>query len=156
MILNKFRGNNNLFTKGEKMKKYIFAFVLMFAVSSYAFEVTGDSFKAKFKIDSITVGKLESTINLSSADTGQYGKVYVSYTLTSNPNITTSGTWTGHGRGISPDGVLARGDLMGVWTLDGTKIHIKSVDSVSDGVNFLVGTIDLIAGEMDAEVYKVE
>ena len=45
---------------------------------------------------------------------------------------------------------------MGVWTLDGTKIHIKSVDSVSDGVNFLVGTIDLIAGEMDAEVYKVE
>ena len=34
------------------MKKYIFAFVLMFAVSSYAFEVTGDSFKAKFKIDS--------------------------------------------------------------------------------------------------------
>ena len=102
------------------MKKYLFVFVLMFAVSSYAFEVTGDSFKAKFKIDSITVGKLESTINLSSADTGQYGKVYVSYTLTSNPNIPNSGTWTGHGRGISPDGVLARGDLMGIWTMDGT------------------------------------
>ena len=138
------------------MKKYLFAFVLMFAVSSYAFEVTGDSFKAKFKIDSITVGKLESTINLSSADTGQYGKVYVSYTLTSNPNITTSGTWTGHGRGISPDGVLARGDLMGVWTMEGAKIHVKSVDSVSDGVNFLSGTIDLVKGEMDAEVFKVE
>ena len=31
----------------------IMVFVLMFAVSSYAFEVTGDSFKAKFKIDSM-------------------------------------------------------------------------------------------------------
>ena len=64
------------------MKKYIFTLTLMFTVSAHAFEVTGDSFTAKWKIDSITVGKLESTINLSSADTGQYGKVYVSYTLT--------------------------------------------------------------------------
>ena len=138
------------------MKKYIFALTLMFTVSTHAFEVTGDSFTAKWKIDSITVGKLESTINLSSADTGQYGKVYVSYTLTSNPNIRNSGTWIGYGRGISPDGVLARGDLMGVWTMDGTKINIKSVDSVTDGINFLSGTIDLVAGEMEAEVFKVE
>ena len=138
------------------MKNYFYAFILVFAVSSSAFEVTGESFKAKFKVDSITVGKLESTINLSSADTGQYGKVYVSYTLRSNPNIATSGTWTGHGRGISPEGVLARGDLMGVWTLDGTKLHVKSGDRVSDGINFLQGTIDLVAGEMEAEVFKVE
>ncbi len=45
---------------------------------------------------------------------------------------------------------------MGVWTMEGTKIHVKSVDSVSDGVNFLSGTIDLVKGEMDAEVFKVE
>ena len=45
---------------------------------------------------------------------------------------------------------------MGVWTLDGTKLHVKSVDSVSDGINFLQGTIDLVAGEMEAEVFKVE
>ena len=138
------------------MKKYILASILMFSVSSFAFEVTGESFTAKWSIDSVTVGKLESTINMSSADTGQYGKVYLSYTLTSNPNIPNSGTWIGYGRGISPDGVLSRGDLMGVWTMDGTKINVKSVDSVSDGINFLSGTIDLIAGEMEAEVFKVE
>ena len=79
-----------------------------------------------------------------------------SYTLTSNPNIPNSGTWIGYGRGISPDGVLSRGDLMGVWTMDGTKINIKSVDSVSDGINFLSGTIDLIAGEAVSEVFKIE
>ena len=140
------------------MKKYIFALTLMFAVSAHSFEVTGDSFTWKWNIDSITVGKLESTINLSSPDTdiGQYGKVYLSYTLTSNPNIPNSGTWIGYGRGMSPDGVLSRGDLMGVWTMDGTKINIKSVDSVTDGINFLSGTIDLIAGEVVAEVFKVE
>ena len=138
------------------MKKYIFASILMFSISSFAFEVTGESFTAKWSIDSVTVGKLESTINMSSADTGQYGKVYLSYTLTSNPNIPNSGTWIGYGRGISSDGVLSRGDLMGVWTMDGTKINVKSVDSVTDGINFLSGTIDLIAGEMEAEVFKVE
>ena len=138
------------------MKKYILGFILLFSVSIYGFEVSGESFTAKWKIDSITVGKLESTINLSSADTGQYGKVYVSYTLTSNPNIPNSGTWIGYGRGISPEGVLARGDLMGVWTMEGTKINIKSLDSVTDGINFLSGTIDLVAGEMEAEVFKVK
>ena len=138
------------------MKKYIFVFSLLFSVSSFAFEITGESFTAKWSIDSVTVGKLESTINMSSADTGQYGKVYLSYTLTSNPNIPNSGTWIGFGRGISPDGVLSRGDLMGVWTMDGTKINVKSVDSVTDGINFLSGTIDLIAGEMEADVFKVE
>ena len=138
------------------MKKYILGFILLFSVTIYGFEVSGESFTAKWKIDSITVGKLESTINLSSADTGQYGKVYVSYTLTSNPNIPNSGTWIGYGRGISPEGVLARGDLMGVWTMEGTKINIKSLDSVTDGINFLSGTIDLVAGEMEAEVFKVK
>ena len=45
---------------------------------------------------------------------------------------------------------------MGVWTMDGTKINVKSVDSVTDGINFLSGTIDLVLGEMEAEVFKVE
>ena len=138
------------------MKKYIFVFTLLFSVSSFAFEITGESFTAKWSIDSVTVGKLESTINMSSADTGQYGKVYLSYTLTSNPNIPNSGTWIGYGRGISPDGILSRGDLMGVWTMDGSKINIMSVDSVTDGINFLSGTIDLIAGEAVSEVFKIE
>ena len=52
--------------------------------------------------------------------------------------------------------VLARGDLMVVWTMDGTKIHIKSLDSVSDGINYVEATIDLLKGEMESEVFKVE
>ena len=111
---------------------------------------------AKFKIDSITVGENESTINASSPEVGQYGKVYVSYHLTSNPGIEGSGTWTGHGRGISADGVLARGILRGVWTIDGKIISIKSLDSVTDGINYVQGTIDLVTGDINLKVYGVD
>lgn len=128
----------------------------LIATSAYAFEVTGEHFDAKFKIDSITVGENESTINASSPEVGQYGKVYVSYHLTSNPGIEGSGTWTGHGRGISADGVLARGILRGVWTIDGKIISIKSLDSVTDGINYVQGTIDLVTGDINLKVYGVD
>ena len=64
------------------MKKYIYTTILMMtAASAYAFEVTGDHFKANFTIDSVTVAENQATINVSSksADVGQYGKVYLSY-----------------------------------------------------------------------------
>ena len=138
------------------MKKY-FLLCAVIGFSTSAFSLTlEDTFSSTFKIDSVTVGKYESTINLSSPATGQYGKVYVSYTLTSNPNIPNSGTWTGHGRGISPEGFLARGDLMGVYTMEVTKIHLNSLDSVTDGINFLEGSIDLVSGVMEASVSKVK
>ena len=99
------------------MKKYIFALALAISVGVHAFEVSGNHFEGKFKIDSMTVGENEVTVNASSAaaDVGQYGKVYVSYTFTQNPYIPNSGTWKGHGRGMSPDGQLQAGILMGVW-----------------------------------------
>ena len=64
----------NSLNKGEKMKKYLFLFALIFTSYSYSFQITRKLWSAKFKIDSITVGKSESiSINLSSADVGQYG-----------------------------------------------------------------------------------
>jgi hypothetical protein len=45
---------------------------------------------------------------------------------------------------------------MGVYTMEGTKIHVKSLDSVTDGINFLEGSIDLVSGVMEASVSKVK
>ena len=121
------------------MKKYFISMLLtLIATSAYAFEVSGEHFDAKFKIDSITVGENESTINASSPEVGQYGKVYVSYHLTSNPGIEGSGTWTGYGRGISADGVLARGILRGVAIIrelfgSGTLMGYEILPLVSNG-----------------------
>ena len=140
------------------MKKYIFALDLFLSVGAHAFEVSGNHFEGKFKIDSMTVGENEVTVNASSAaaDVGQYGKVYVSYTFTQNPYIPNSGTWKGHGRGMSPDGQLQAGILMGVWTRDGSVFNMKSVDSVTDGINYVQGTMDVLTGNINLEIYPVK
>ena len=139
------------------MKKYFFALALVLSVGAHAFEVSGNHFEGKFKIDSMTVGENEVTVNASSAaaDVGQYGKVYVSYTFTQNPYIPNSGTWKGHGRGMSPDGQLQAGILMGVWTRDGSVFNMKSVDSVTDGINYVQGTMDVLTGDINLEIYPV-
>jgi hypothetical protein len=140
------------------MKKYIIALALILSVGANSFEVSGDHFKGKFKIDSMTVGENEVIVNASSAaaDTGQYGKVYVSYTFTQNSYIPGSGTWKGHGRGMSPDGNLQVGILMGVWKRDGSVFHMKSLDSVTDGINYVEGTMDVLTGDINLDVYAVK
>ena len=140
------------------MKKYIFASALVLSIGAHAFEVSGNHFEGKFKIDSMTVGENEVTVNASSAaaDVGQYGKVYVSYTFTQNPYIPNSGTWKGHGRGMSPDGQLQAGILMGVWTRDGSVFNMKSVDSVTDGINYVQGTMDVLTGNINLDIYPVK
>jgi hypothetical protein len=140
------------------MKKYIFALALVLSVGAHSFDVSGDHFKGKFKIDSVTVGENEVTVNASSAaaDVGQYGKVYVSYTFTQNPYIPNSGTWKGHGRGMSPDGQLQAGILMGVWTRDGSVFNMKSLDSVTDGINYVQGTMDVLTGDINLDIYAVK
>ena len=140
------------------MKKYIFALALVLSIGAHAFEVSGNHFEGKFKIDSMTVGENEVTVNASSAaaDVGQYGKVYVSYTFTQNPYIPNSGTWKGHGRGMSPDGQLQAGILMGVWTRDGSVFNMKSVDSVTDGINYVQGTMDVLTGNINLDIYPVK
>ena len=45
---------------------------------------------------------------------------------------------------------------MGVWTRDGSMIKIKSLDEVTDGINYMQGTMNLISGEIKVEVYKVD
>ncbi|MEL1226981.1 MAG: hypothetical protein VW963_09570, partial [Candidatus Neomarinimicrobiota bacterium] len=73
-----------------------------------------------------------------------------------NPYIPNSGTWKGHGRGMSPDGQLQAGILMGVWTRDGSVFNMKSVDSVTDGINYVQGTMDVLTGNIDLDIYPVK
>ena len=138
------------------LKKLFTAMVIALPMSIAAFEVTGDHFKDTFKITSVTVHEDCTSFNAESDSAGQYGKVYLTYNLKSSDNSRNSGTWLGYGRGISPEGNLAVGNLMGVWTRDGSMISIKSLDEVTDGINYMQGTMNLISGEIKVEVYKVD
>ena len=74
---------------GEENEKIYFCFSFSLINGAHAFEVSGNHFEGKFKIDSMTVGENEVTVNASSAaaDVGQYGKVLCFYTFTQNPYI---------------------------------------------------------------------
>ena len=137
------------------LKTLFTALVIALPMSIAAFEVTGDHFKDTFNITSVTVHEDGTSFNAESDSAGQYGKVYLTYNLKSSDNSGNSGTWLGYGRGISPEGNLAIGNLMGVWTRDGSMISIKSLDEVTDGINYMQGTMNLISGEIKVEVYKV-
>jgi hypothetical protein len=138
------------------LKKLFTAMVLALPMSIAAFDVTGDHFKDTFKITSVTVREDGTSFNAESDSAGQYGKVYLTYNLKSSNNDRNSGTWLGYGRGISSEGDLAIGNLMGIWTRDGSMILIKSLDEVTDGINYMQGTMNLISGEIKVEVYKVD
>ena len=138
------------------LKKLFTAMVIALPMSIAAFDVTGDHFKDSFKITSVTAHEDGTSFNAESDSAGQYGKVYLTYNLKSSNNDRNSGTWLGYGRGISPEGILAIGNLMGVWTRDGSMISIKSLDEVTDGINYMQGTMNLISGEIKVEVYKVD
>jgi len=45
---------------------------------------------------------------------------------------------------------------MGVWTRDGSVFNMKSVDSVTDGINYVQGTMDVLTGNIDLDIYPVK
>ena len=42
---------------------------------------------------------------------------------------------------------------MGVWTRDGSVFNMKSVDSVTEGSNYVQGTMDVLTGNINLEIY---
>ena len=57
---------------------------------------------------------------------------------------------------MCPDGQLQAGILMGVLTRDGSVFNMKSVDSVTDGINYVQGTMDVLTGNIDLDIYPVK
>ena len=135
---------------------------MLFAVigfSTTAFSLTlEDTFNATFKIDSVTVGKSESTINLSSPSTGQYGKVWLTYDLNlDNPATPNQGSFTGRAVAIDGDGNRNSATRQGVWERKGKMMHFKSLDDVSDGNQFLcITSVNLIDDSLEMKFYSVK
>ncbi|MDA9677187.1 gamma-glutamyltransferase, partial [Pseudomonadota bacterium] len=48
------------------------------------------------------------------------------------------------------------GGYQAIMLKDGSMISIKSLDEVTDGINYMQGTMNLISGEIKVEVYKVD
>ena len=102
----------------------------------------------QFDITSITVDETSSTISAECVRP-DYGKVYVTFTLTANDESRTSGTLAGNGRGILDEDTAFSGRIQGVFKKRGVMISYFSRDQVSHGDNlFSDGTIDLSSNEL--------
>jgi len=124
--------------------------------SVIAYEVSGESFPANFKITSWTAEDGKSTITSEGVVGEGYGKVYLTHTFNVNSDDGMSGDMVGQARTVNQDGELQFASLQGVWSRDGKIVSIHSFDSLNNGVlNHAQGRVDLFEGTLSFKVFPV-
>ena len=97
----------------------------------------------ELKITSMTQTANGTQAN-ATGNVGRYGKVWLSYDFTPNPEQELTGSFVGIGRGLTPEGAAATGQRRGVYILNGLKGTVYSFDDVTDGApNFCIENWDL-------------
>lgn len=144
----------NMFFK--KFKITFFAILMMLAGSSiFAFEVTGDSFKAEFKITSWTASNTDSTITSEGMVGEGFGKVYLTHNFRSRFGDNTQGDFDGQVRSINNDGVMVTATLQGIWKREGKIVNMYTLDTFSDGdMIYAEGKVDLVQGTLNFEAFE--
>ena len=140
----------------KKFKITFFAILMMLAGSSiFAFEVTGDSFKAEFKITSWTASNTDSTITSEGMVGEGFGKVYLTHNFRSRFGDNTQGDFDGQVRSINNDGVMVTATLQGIWKREGKIVNMYTLDTFSDGdMIYAEGKVDLVQGTLNFEAFE--
>lgn len=122
----------------------VLALALLTGSSSLlAFEITGETFSVEGTVTGVELTADGGTIN-AVGNAGRYGKVFLTWNMTLNPNSDSQGAFTGRGMGIDDDGNREAGSRYGVWRRSGTTVTTFSLDDVTDGnQNLCRSTIDL-------------
>ena len=74
---------------------------------------------------------------------GKYGRVFLTYNMSTNPNSKTQGSFTGRGMGIDDTGNREFAVRAGVWTRSGTTLTLHSLDDLTDGTQNLLSLIHI-------------
>tara|TARA_B100000965_G_scaffold5748_1_gene4499 strand:- start:2781 stop:3224 length:444 start_codon:yes stop_codon:yes gene_type:complete len=140
----------------KKFRITFFAILMMLAGSSiFAFEVTGDSFKAEFKITSWTASNTDSTITSEGMVGEGFGKVYLTHNFRSRFGDNTQGDFDGQVRSINNDGVMVTATLQGIWKREGKIVNMYTLDTFSDGdMIYAEGKVDLVQGTLNFEAFE--
>ena len=79
---------------------------------------------------------------------GKYGRVFLTYNMSTNPNSKTQGSFTGRGMGIDDTGNREFAVRAGVWTRSGTTLTLYSLDDLTDGTqNLCKSKLNLTTGD---------
>ena len=140
----------------KKFRITFFAILMMLAGSSiFAFEVTGDSFKAEFKITSWTASNTDSTITSEGMVGEGFGKVYLTHNFRSRFGDNTQGDFDGQVRSINNDGVMVTATLQGIWKREGKIVNMYTLDTFSDGdMIYAEGKVDLVKGTLNFKAFE--
>ena len=143
------------------MKKLLTAFLAL-TLSQFALAdghptitIPDESFSLKGKMLNIALTGAGGVVTVEGI-AGRYGRVYLTYNMTLNPNADSQGPFTGRGMGISEDGARQAGSRNGVWRREGTVITFHSLDDVTDGnQNLCKSVLDLSTGEFEMTFYPM-
>ena len=87
---------------------------------------------------------------------GKYGRVFLTYNMSTNPNSKTQGSFTGRGMGIDDAGNREFAVRAGVWTRSGTTLTLHSLDDLTDGTqNLCKSELDLTTGAFQMTFYPM-
>lgn len=87
---------------------------------------------------------------------GKYGRVFLTYNMSTNPNLKTQGSFTGRGMGIDDTGNREFAVRAGVWTRSGTTLTLHSLDDLTDGTqNLCKSELNLTTGGFQMTFYPM-
>ena len=87
---------------------------------------------------------------------GKYGRVFLTYNMSTNPNSKTQGSFTGRGMGIDDAGNREYAVRAGVWTRSGTTLTLHSLDDLTDGTqNLCKSELNLTTGGFQMTFYPM-
>ena len=131
--------------------------MLVITNTSYAFEVSGESFPADFKMTSWSSTSDSSSLTAEGIVGEGYGKVYLSYEFKSNSTDRNKGNFNGSLRSINNDGVMVAASLQGIWKRDGKIVTMYTLDSFSNGdMIYAKGLLDLVESTIKFTAFPIE
>lgn len=129
----------------------------VFSLNTFALDINGEPYEFTGSISTITLTDDGGVIN-AVGETGQYGKVWLTYNLNlDNPATPNQGSFTGRAVAIDGDGNRNSATRQGVWERKGKMMHFRSLDDVSDGNQFLcITSVNLIDDSLEMKFYPVK
>lgn len=131
--------------------------MLAITSTSFAFEVSGESFSADFEMTSWSSTSDSSSLTAEGIVGQGYGKVYLSYEFESNSTDRNKGNFNGSLRSINNDGVMVAASLQGIWKRDGKIVTMYTLDSFSNGdMIYAKGLLDLVESTIKFTAFPIE
>ena len=140
------------------MKNIFLTFAFgVFSLNTFALDINGEPYEFTGSISTITLTDDGGVIN-AVGETGQYGKVWLTYNLNlDNPATPNQGSFSGRAVAIDGEGNRNSATRQGVWERKGKMMHFKSLDDVSDGNQYLcITSVNLIDDSLEMKFYSVK